>query len=537
MTPVIDITAEQREKILSLLARHLPETTAWAYGSRVKQKSHPTSDLDLVVFATPEQRRQVGDLWEAFEESDLPFRVDLFVWDEIPEGFRKRIEAEHVVLVEGIFISTEWPLVEIGKIAEIVGGSTPSTKDVRNFDGDIPWLTPKDLSGIHDRVVFRGRRNLSSIGLSSCSARLLPPRAILLSNRAPIGYVAIAGTEIATNQGFRSLILKKDICPEFIYYWLKHNTDELERHATGTTFRELSGSALKRIRIPLPTPSEQHAIARVLSALDDKIELNRRMNQTLEAITRAIFKDFFVDFGPVRANAAGHAPYLPESFWSLFPDRLSDSKIGPIPAGWELSIIGEEVNVVGGSTPSTKNPIYWHNGKHLWATPKDLSRISSPVLQDTEKKITDAGIKKISSGLLPIGTVLLSSRAPIGYLAISEELTAINQGFIAMICKKRLPNIHVLFWCYENLAYIKNISGGSTFSEISKGVFRTIPVVIPSDNILTAYEDIVRPLYNRIAINMKKIVWLTHTRNFILPKLLSREIHLRDAEWMIETAA
>ena len=156
---------------------------------------------------------------------------------------------------------------------------------------------------------------------------------------------------------------------------------------------------------------------------------------------------------------------------------------------------------------------------------------------DTDRKVTELGLSKISSGLLPAGTVLLSSRAPIGYLAISQVPTAINQGFIAMVCKQRLPNIYVLSWCYENLDYIKSISGGSTFSEISKKTFRPIPVTVPSENILTAYEVIVRPLYDRIVSNTRESLLLTQTRDLLLPKLISGEIRVREAEKVVEAVA
>ena len=540
MTPAIDITAEQRRTVLALLNRYLPDTTVWAYGSRVKWTSRPESDLDLVAFARPEQSAQVADLREAFEESNLPFRVDLFMWDEVPEGFRARIEAEHVVLVKedcNPYTDNEWPKIRIGEIAQVVGGSTPSTKDTNNFDGDVPWLTPKDLAGPHDRVVMRGSRNLSRRGFSNCSAKLVPPGTVCLSTRAPIGYVAIAGADIATNQGFRNLVLKSDVCSEFIYYWLKANTEELERHAAGTTFRELSGSALKGIHIPLPTFHEQRAIAHVLATLDDKIELNRRMNETLEGMAQALFKSWFVDFDPVRVKMEGRDTGLPQPIADLFPDQLVDSELGRIPEGWEVSEIGAEVDVLGGATPSTKEPAYWNDGEHHWATPKDLSKLSSLALLETDRKITDAGVQKIRSGLFPIGTVLLSSRAPIGYLAITGMPTAVNQGFIAMICERRLPNLYVLFWCHENIEHIKGISGGSTFSEISKKTFRPLAVVVPSKGILRVYENIGRSLYDRVVLNTRESALLLSLRDTLLPKLISGEIRLRDTARQVERVA
>jgi restriction endonuclease S subunit len=328
----------------------------------------------------------------------------------------------------------EWREYRIGEIADIVGGSTPSTADPSNFNGDIPWLTPKDLSGPHDRYVSRGERNLSRKGLESCSAQLLPAGTVLVTSRAPIGYAAIAKNPIATNQGFRNLIPKPGFDSEFLYYWVKAHVEELQRYASGSTFQELTGTALAQIRICVPPLPEQRAIAHILGTLDDKIELNRRMSETLEAMGRALFKAWFVDFEPVRAKMEGRwqrgqsLPGLPAHLYDLFPDRLVESQLGEIPEGWEVKRIGDLAEVFGGSTPRTDRSEYWEGGTHHWVTPKDLSALSVPVLLDTERKITDAGLSQISSGLLPKGTVLLSSRAPIGYLAIAEVPVAVKSG-------------------------------------------------------------------------------------------------------------
>ena len=293
-------------------------------------------------------------------------------------------------------------------------------------------------------------------------------------------------------------------------------------------------TSLRQFRVPVPSRDFQDRIAGTLSALDDKIELNRRMNETLEAMARAIFKDWFVDFGPTRAKAEGRTPYLAPELWELFPSSFDDKDK---PVGWKFSEIGNEVQVVGGGTPSTKEASYWEGGEHHWATPKDLSKLTSPVLLRTARKITNAGVNRISSGLLPLGTVLLSSRAPIGYLAIAEVPTAVNQGFIAMVCQKRLPNTFVLFWCRENLDYIKDISSGSTFAEISKRAFRPVPVVVPSEQVLAAWDRLIRPLYTRIVANIKGNDTLAETRDFLLPKLMSGRMRLPDVKRVVKAVA
>ena len=254
------------------------------------------------------------------------------------------------------------------------------------------------------------------------------------------------------------------------------------------------------------------------------------MNATLEAMARALFRSWFVDFDPVRAKMEGRDTGLPKDIADLFPDRLVESELGEIPEDWEVSEIGAEVDAAGGATPSTKEPAYWNGGQHHWATPKDLSKLSSPALLGTDRKITDAGVQKIGSGLLPAGTVLLSSRAPIGYLAIAEVPTAVNQGFIAMICRKRLPALYVLSWCYENLEHIKDISGGSTFAEISKKAFRPLPVVVPPKRVLEVYDEASRSLYDRVVSNGRESALLVSLRDALLPKLVSGELRVNAIE-------
>jgi type I restriction enzyme S subunit len=315
----------------------------------------------------------------------------------------------------------------------------------------------------------------------------------------------------------------KEADTRYLHYVI--NAADISGYITGSTIPKLSQGNLNRLLIPCPPLGKQRAIASILNALDDKAELNRRMNTTLEATARTIFKDWFVDFGPTRAKMEGRAPYLGPHYWSLFPDRLDDAGK---PEGWMTSTIGEEVDVVGGSTPSTKEPAFWGGGI-AWATPKDLSSLSTPVLLNTHRKLTDAGISQIGSGLLPIGTVLLSSRAPIGYLAIAAIPTAVNQGFIAMICRKRLSKVFVWLWTQANMDVVHQKANGSTFQEISKANFRPITVTIATPNLLRAFDERVGPLFDQIVSNDRESCFLSTMRDFLLPKLISGEASVMDA--------
>jgi type I restriction enzyme S subunit len=311
----------------------------------------------------------------------------------------------------------------------------------------------------------------------------------------------------------------------------------LSMASAGATRQALTKGMIENFRIPQFELEKQKAIASILGALDDKIELSRRMNATLEAMALALFKSWFVDFDPVRAKSEGHHPFgMDAETVALFPSRLVPSTLGDIPVGWTVDEIGNVVTAVGGSTPSTENPEYWIGGQHAWATPKDLSALKSPVLLSTERRITDAGIRVISSGLLPSGTVLMSSRAPIGYIAIAETPVAINQGFIAITCNKSLPNLYVWQWLQTNLDMIKSHANGSTFQEISKGSFRPLPCIVPESKVLEKFQAIVLPIWQKLVTNEKERLGLEKTRDYLLPKLISGDIRISDAEKFVEAA-
>lgn len=286
------------------------------------------------------------------------------------------------------------------------------------------------------------------------------------------------------DQGFLRYVIGS---PEFTNYVLGVQT--------GTAVPHISGSQIKQYQFLLPSLPEQRAIAGILGALDDKIELNRRMNRTLESMARAVFTGMMKDEGR-RMN------------------------------GRETTI-GEVVTIVGGSTPSTKNPTFWDGGDIHWATPKDLAPLPSPILLDTNSRITELGLQEISSGLLPAGTVLLSSRAPIGYLAITQIPTAINQGFIAIKCTDEVPNHFILNWLKENMEEIIGRANGTTFLEISKSNFRPMKIYVPSPEKMKVFVETVEPLYQKIVANLKESRTLGSLRDSLLPKLMRGEVRVK----------
>ena len=415
----------------------------------------------------------------------------------------------------------------LSDIADIVMGQSPPGDTVSSEHG-LALLNGPTEFGAHHPIPAQ---------YTTDARKLAQPGDLLFCVRgSTTGRMNWADQEFAIGRGVAAIRHRHE--PElqpFVRAVIEYELLDLLAQATGSTFPNVSAQQLADIPYPSLDRTEQHAIAHVLGTLDDKIELNRRMNETLEEVARALFKSWFVDFDPVRAKMDGRwrrgqsLPGLPAEHYDLFPDRLMPSELGETPEGWEVKPLGEVVEVVGGTTPSTKVTEYWEGGKHCWATPKDLSSLSSPVLLDTERRVTDAGLDKIGSGLLSAGTLLLSSRAPIGYLAVSEEPVAINQGFIAMPPRKRISNLFMLHWCGMFHDAIINHANGSTFLEISKSNFRRIPLVVPTEEVITAFDGLARTLHERMVSNERESRALAVQRDTLLPRLVSGEVGV--GEW------
>ena len=345
-----------------------------------------------------------------------------------------------------------------------------------------------------------------------------------------VGGPAFGSTEFIVIRG-REGVTDND----YAYYLTKW--EEFRQFAisqmTGSSGRQrVPADSLAKFLAPAPESlSEQRAIAHILGSLDDKIELNQQMAQTLESIARAIFKSWFVDFDPVKAKMEGKQPEgMTEEIAALFPDRLVDSELEMIPEGWDIATMQDLGTIKGGATPSTKNPDYWEGGTNHWITPKDMSNLDSIVVLDTSRKITDSGMQRISSRQLPAGTVLMSSRAPVGYLAISAIPISINQGFIAIVCNKSIPNSYVLYLLESNMDKIKMSSGGSTFSEISKRNFRPIKILLPNKDLLVKFNEIIEPIVDKMTRLQREVTTLSSLRDALLPKLISGELRIKDFE-------
>lgn len=431
---------------------------------------------------------------------------------------------------------SNWRETRIGDIAHVVGGGTPSTKDDRYFDGEIPWITPKDLSEPHERYISRGERFLSRLGLEKSSARLVPANTVLLTTRAPIGYVGIAKNPIATNQGFRNLVVHDAVIPEYLYYWLKENTNELRRHASGSTFGELAGSSLKKIKLMLPSLEEQRTITQILGALDDKIDLHRRMNETLETMAAAVFKDWFVDFGPVRAKETGDSMYLPYDLWHLFPNELDNE----IPIGWSAKELGLLFNVGIGRTPPRKERQHFlpvGEGGATWLSIKAMKNAQTFILS-SEENLTEEAVEKFRVPEIAAGTVLVSFKLTVGRVVIAGKDMYSNEA-IAQLCRRDDTPVSSPFtYCFmKQFDYASLASTSSIATAVNTKSIKGICMTVPDLKVHSAFVKIMQPIFDKVLLNCRESESLTILRETLLPKLIHGEIRVNDAESIVESCA
>ena len=269
--------------------------------------------------------------------------------------------------------------------------------------------------------------------------------------------------------------------------------DWIQTVDNGATRGNINAQTYASMSIILPERQEQDKIVSILTSLDDKIDLLRRENATLEAMAETLFRQWFV----VEAKEE-----------------------------WEEGKLGDILSVKGGTTPSTKEPSFW-DGDIAWTSPRDVTTLNGLYLFETEKRITQKGLEQISSGLLPSGTLLMSSRAPVGVLAFAEIPLAINQGYIAILDDKGYSKEFIYLWLKTNMDLVHSYSNGSTFMEISKSAFKSLDISIPSKNEVECFVQEVKPYFEKIRTNEIQIRTLTKTRDGLLPKLMSNEINVK----------
>ncbi len=326
--------------------------------------------------------------------------------------------------------------------------------------------------------------------------------------------------------GFRVNRAKAD--PRFLYYAINDSFFQHEVHGRTieTVQKSIKVHDLKTCRIPLPPLAEQRAIAAVLGALDDKIELNGRMNATLEAMARALFQSWFVDFDPVRAKLDGRPPAaLDPATAALFPDSFQDSELGHIPKGWEIRPLSEKIELLSGGTPKTSEPDYW-DGDIPWYSLKDAPSESDVWVIQTEKRVTKLGIENSAAQILSEGTTIISARGTVGKLALVGTPMAMNQSCYGVRGVKGYADYFTYFALQQATAELQQRTHGTVFDTITRQTFETLDCIFPPATLTQAYEKTVAPLLARLRANLHQSRTLATLRDTLLPKLLGGELSL-----------
>lgn len=293
----------------------------------------------------------------------------------------------------------------------------------------------------------------------------------------------------------------------FVYYFMRtHEIKTLMCNSmSGATGRQrVNNDVFLNLEVKIPSYDEQQRIATILSRYDSLIENYQKQIKLLEEAAQRLYKEWFVDLH--------------------FPGHENTKIVDGVPEGWEKKRISDVCDTIGGGTPSTKVQEYYEGGNISWVTPTDITRNNSLCLLSTEKKITQEGLDHSSAKMLPEETILMTSRASVGYFGICDFEVCTNQGFISCVPFKKNFQMYLLYNLINRVKEIRIKAGGSTYLEISKSVFRNFDIISPSDDILNSFQYKVHKILDEVRYLSKQIRHLTEARDRLLPKLMSGKI-------------
>lgn len=399
--------------------------------------------------------------------------------------------------------------LKLEDFAEVYSGGTPSTGNSAFWDGEVPWITPKDLSDHQAKYIVSGARDISEEGLRNSSAKLLPIDTVLLSTRAPIGYVAIAGVPLATNQGFKNLVCKPEVSvPGFLYYLLKKNKELLEAHATGATFKELSGSRLRAIRFQLPDVATQARIADILSAYDDLIENNRRRIELLEESARMLYKEWFVRL--------------------RFPGHEHVKIVDGVPERWKKKTLDEVCSSLEDGD--------WIESKDQGGDDYRLLQISNIGINEfvetgNFRYITDETFRRLRCRAILPGHILIARMPkPIGRAWLVTEMPWKMITSVDVAILEPDPSITDPYFLLHHLNSSGNINlcerraVGATRPRITRKNIGSLPILLPPKNLQQTFRELSESINIQRTNLFQQNEKLREARDLLLPRLMNGEI-------------
>jgi type I restriction enzyme S subunit len=397
-----------------------------------------------------------------------------------------------------------WNIQELGKVSSIHNGSTPSTSVEEFWNGNIIWITPKDLSEQNRKYIEKGERYITKKGLSKVKSKLLPKGTLLLSSRAPIGLLSIAKNELVTNQGFKNIIVDENqISNEFLYYYLKLKVKELNNLGTGTTFKELSKSSLEKFKVKLPDLPTQQKIASVLSALDDKIELNNRINAELEAMAKTLYDYWFVQFDFPNEEAK---PYKSSGGKMVYNETLKRE----IPEGWEVKTVGELVNIFDSKRiPLSKSEREKKKGIFPYYGATEIMDYINDFIFDGEYIL-----------LAEDGSVMNSEGFPI--LQYIYGKTWVN-NHAHVLQSKQIEYTEYLYKLLEMIPVIL-IKSGSIQMKINQDNLLNYKLLVAPETLILKYSKFAKSIRQKLIQNQKQNQELSALRDWLLPMLMNGQV-------------
>jgi len=527
MTEQLHLSTKHRRILESLLREHLPHVEVWAYGSRVTGRSHDGSDLDLVLRGPDLKEipcRQIADFEDAVRESRIPFLVEARDWARLPERFHREIEREYIVLR-----NSRWPAMSLSDAGVALMDCVHRTPAAVNQG--FPYVgIPQVKNG---RIEIESARRISPQDFYQWTRKANPKRYdVVLSRRCNPGETGFVSGDTQMALGQNLVLLRADGQQVFEPFlrWLVRGPEWWEQVAkylnVGAVFDSLKCADIPKFKLTLPPLSEQSSIAHILGTLDDKIEINLRMNKTLETIARAIFKDWFVDFGPTRAKAEGCNPYLPQELWDILPDQLDDEGK---PAGWSLATL---------MALATINPESWSSEEHPEQIEYvDLANTKWGRIEATQRFTWQDAPSRAKRVLRPGDTIVGTVRPGNGSFAFigGAGMTGSTGFAVVRPLEKRYGVlVYLAATAPENIQHLANQADGAAYPAVRPEVVGGTEIAVASDLVIDSFSTLISPIFDRMLSNRREEDNLAQIRDSLLPKLISGEISCQDAEKLVE---
>ncbi|MGR5367344.1 restriction endonuclease subunit S [Photobacterium damselae] len=416
-----------------------------------------------------------------------------------------------------------WQLIPLEDAMDAIidyRGKTP-----KKTESGIPLITAKIVKGGYILEPFEF---IAVDNYDSWMVRGLPQIGdVVLTTEAPLGETAqLTNANVALAQRIVTLRGKNGLLDnDYLLCALQSDfvQHQLESRSSGSTVKGIKQSELRKVSLPVPPLDEQQKIARILKSLSNKLVCNTQTNQTLEEMAQAIFKSWFVDFDPVKAKMNGEQPEgMDAATASLFPEKLVESELGLIPEGWEVSTLSSLIKLTGGGTPKRSEETYW-NGDIPWFSVRDVPSGSNVFVVDTDEKITELGLNKSSTKLLPKGTTIITARGTVGKLALVGTDMCMNQSCYG-IRGKEVGDFYNYFNLNEAVSTLQRNTHGAVFDTITTKTFDTYSMAFSGIELANKFDALVAPLLQKIEANVRQNIELSTLRDTLLPKLLSGEL-------------